>query len=164
MNVMKKLRDSRKNKKGFTLAELIVVLVILAILMAILIPALTGYIRKAQDKQVLAEGRNVLMAAQTALSEQYEAKTDTGTIADVAEKVKAEISDLTDSELTGNYEVIANPDTYKVESLKYDNGKKVAVYSSTGDNKGWTVEKSSEAGVSNGQVVKASTANPPAGE
>ncbi|BFL48036.1 type IV pilin protein [Lactonifactor longoviformis] len=164
MNVMKKLRDSRKNKKGFTLVELIVVLVILAILMAILIPALTGYIRKAQDKQVLAEGRNVLMAAQTALSEQYEAKTDTGTIADVAEKVKAEISDLTDSELTGNYEVIANPDTYKVESLKYDNGKKVAVYSSTGDNKGWTVEKSSEAGVSNGQVVKASTANPPAGE
>lgn len=164
MNVMKKLKDSRKNKKGFTLVELIVVLVILAILMAILIPALTGYIRKAQDKQVLAEGRNVLMAAQTALSEQYEAKTDTGKIADVAADIVAEISDLTDGELTGSYEVVANPDTYKVESLKYDNGKKVAVYSTTGANKGWTVEKSSEAGVGNGQVVKASTPNPPAGE
>lgn len=41
---MKKL-----NKKGFTLIELIVVIAILAILAAILIPAITGYITKAQD-------------------------------------------------------------------------------------------------------------------
>ena len=38
---MKKLR---KNDKGFTLVELIVVLVILALLAAILVPALLGYI------------------------------------------------------------------------------------------------------------------------
>ena len=38
-----------KEKKGFTLVELIVVLVILAILAALLIPALTGYIDKAND-------------------------------------------------------------------------------------------------------------------
>ena len=41
--MFKKLKD----KKGFTLVELIVVLVILAILAALLIPALTGYIDKA---------------------------------------------------------------------------------------------------------------------
>ena len=41
---MKKL-----NKKGFTLIELIVVIAILAILAAILIPAVTGYIAKAQN-------------------------------------------------------------------------------------------------------------------
>ena len=45
--MFKKLKD----KKGFTLVELIVVLVILAILAALLVPALTGYIDKANREQ-----------------------------------------------------------------------------------------------------------------
>ena len=60
-----------KEKKGFTLVELIVVLVILAILAALLIPALTGYINKAKDKQIIAETRQVVMAAQTLVDEAY---------------------------------------------------------------------------------------------
>ena len=43
---MKKV--SKSSKKGFTLVELIVVLVILAILAAMLVPALTGYIKRAR--------------------------------------------------------------------------------------------------------------------
>ena len=54
-----------KDRKGFTLVELIVVLVILAILAALLIPALTGYIDKANKEKVVAETRSVAMAAQT---------------------------------------------------------------------------------------------------
>lgn len=49
---MKKL-----NKKGFTLIELIVVIAILAILAAILIPAVTGYITKANDARDKANCR-----------------------------------------------------------------------------------------------------------
>jgi len=60
-----------KNKKGFTLVELIVVLVILAILAALLIPALTGYIDKANKEKVIATTRMVVMAAQTEASEKY---------------------------------------------------------------------------------------------
>ena len=37
----------RNNKRGFTLVELIVVLTILAVLAAMLIPALQGYIEKS---------------------------------------------------------------------------------------------------------------------
>ena len=60
-----------KDRKGFTLVELIVVLVILAILAALLVPALTGYIDKANQEKVIAECRMVVMAAQTEASEQY---------------------------------------------------------------------------------------------
>lgn len=66
---MRKLKENRK--KGFTLVELIVVLVILAILAALLVPALTGYIDKARDKQIIAETRQAVMAAQTIIDEQY---------------------------------------------------------------------------------------------
>jgi len=51
---MKKL-----NKKGFTLIELIVVIAILAILAAILIPALTNYIKKATDTKNAANCRSL---------------------------------------------------------------------------------------------------------
>lgn len=60
-----------KNKKGFTLVELIVVLVILAILAALLIPALTGYITKANKQKVEAECRMAVMAIQTQATEIY---------------------------------------------------------------------------------------------
>ena len=60
-----------KNQKGFTLVELIVVLVILAILAALLVPALTGYIDKANKEKVIATTRMVVMAAQTEISEKY---------------------------------------------------------------------------------------------
>ncbi len=61
----------RLNNKGFTLVELIVVLVILAILAALLIPSLTGYIDRARQESIVAETRMVVMAAQTVLSEDY---------------------------------------------------------------------------------------------
>lgn len=68
-----------KNQKGFTLVELIVVLVILAILAAMLVPALTGYIDKANNQKIKAATRQVVMAAQTEVSEAYASKTLTET-------------------------------------------------------------------------------------
>ena len=69
--MLKKLWNKKNDKKGFTLVELIVVLIILAILAALLIPALTGYIDKAKNKQIIAETRQAVMAAQTLLDEVY---------------------------------------------------------------------------------------------
>lgn len=61
----------KNKKKGFTLVELIVVLAILAILAAMLVPALTGYIDKANEKKILATARQYYVAAQTVVSEAY---------------------------------------------------------------------------------------------
>ncbi|NLC64653.1 MAG: prepilin-type N-terminal cleavage/methylation domain-containing protein, partial [Erysipelothrix sp.] len=53
----------RKNKKGFTLVELIVVIAILAILALILVPAITGYVSKANKSKNQANARAVYTTA-----------------------------------------------------------------------------------------------------
>lgn len=60
-----------KKSKGFTLVEVIIVLVIIAIMAAVLIPSLVGYIDKAREKSHIAEARQVYTAAQTAVSDAY---------------------------------------------------------------------------------------------
>ena len=41
----------RLNKKGFTLVELLVVIVILGVIMSIAIPSITSSIERSKDKQ-----------------------------------------------------------------------------------------------------------------
>ena len=65
----------KKNNKGFTLVELIVVLVILAILAAILTPALLGYIDRARSEKDYSTAQTVRVAAQAVIDEAYGANT-----------------------------------------------------------------------------------------
>ena len=93
-------------KNGFTLVELIVVLVILAILAAMLVPALTGYIDKANKEKVTAECRQVVMAAQTEASTLY-GKVDGGKIISIPDPdgLGKKIADL--SETNGKFAITA---------------------------------------------------------
>jgi prepilin-type N-terminal cleavage/methylation domain-containing protein len=59
------------NKKGITLVEVIVVLIIMAVLSGILVASYTGYIDKAKDDAALVEARAVYLAATTVYHELY---------------------------------------------------------------------------------------------
>ena len=116
-----------KDRKGFTLVELIVVLVILAILAALLIPALTGYIDKANKEKIVSECRMVVMAAQTEASELY-GKMDGGKLAfdtktNTADKYDTAVKDL--SETKGKFAIVLYDDG-TVNTVQYWNS-------------GWTV-------------------------
>lgn len=65
---MLKLKRQLKNQKGFTLVELIVVLVILAILAAFTIPAMLGFVEDAKGKAAIVKAREVYVAAQSTIT------------------------------------------------------------------------------------------------
>lgn len=127
--MFKKLKD----KKGFTLVELIVVLVILAILAALLIPALTGYIDKANKEKVVSETRMVVMAAQTELSEAY-GKAGAGkkiaTSTDDNATLTSAITTLSEIKSSAHFKVEATAGA-KITKVTYDDGNFVCVFNAS---------------------------------
>ncbi len=135
----------KNDKKGFTLVELIVVLVILAILAALLVPALTGYIDKAKRKSIVAETRQVVMAAQTLVDEAYGNKT-AGTAVTVGENNNTTTYDVDFEAIQHlaevNGEIVSvtlnaaelndvHPAGTVVATVVYKNGGKKCTYSAT---------------------------------
>lgn len=123
-----KKENGKKNLKGFTLVEIIVVLVILAILAAAMIPALTGYIEKSRQKTAVSEARSVLTALQTVASEEYAKGTvfdeDNTTLTDDNIEEAAGLTDADDANI--NY--VAVNENGKIEHFSYLSSSGLTVY------------------------------------
>ena len=69
MSVMNKLMNTKLNKKGFTLAELLIVVAIIAVLVAISIPIFTTQLEKSRESTDAANLRAAYATAAAAVLE-----------------------------------------------------------------------------------------------
>lgn len=89
------LREKLKNRKGFTLIEIIVVIVILAVLMAVAVPSVMSYIGEGNKAKYESVARTVLVNTQTeyakAVSGAYDESKATGNESALIDKVKEKV-------------------------------------------------------------------------
>lgn len=71
MKKLTKLNQLKQDKKGFTLIEIVIVLVIVAILSAMLVPSMMGWIDDSKKKSFLQEARSALTATQAEIANLY---------------------------------------------------------------------------------------------
>lgn len=106
---MKTLKNKMKNKKGFTLMEMLIVVAIMVVLVAVSIPVFTNQLNKAKtttDDANLRAARSVAMTSAMLLS------------------AKETVEDFAD----GHY--------YNVETGKFQDAKPTPGYGQAGDNAG----------------------------
>lgn len=103
------MKKKNKNRKGFSLVELIVCLVIMAILAAALVPTLIGYIKQTRQSNYKNECASAVSAAQTIISSAYADSNSTyNNQSDAGKDVKI------NSAGTGLEAVSADTDVYQV--------------------------------------------------
>lgn len=104
----------KKNRKGFTLVELIVVIAILGILMLIAVPRFAGFRESAAIKADVASAANIGKAAELYLSEGKELSGEDNSSIDISQLKAAGLLDK---------------DEYEPQSKRYedDNGFSVTV-------------------------------------
>ena len=126
----------RKKKKGFTLIELMAVIAIIAILAAVLVPTVTGYIERSKKTAVITQTRNVVSAVET-----HNATAGSGdqiklddTLSTITNKIGTDLlSDVTklDSELKYATMKDINTDTNAIKNIKIDSNGKITSYISS---------------------------------
>lgn len=131
---MKLLQSLKKDKKGFTLIEMIVVIVIIGILLAILVPGMFKYIERAKEKQVEVDARTAYLEAQIQFADAFATKVPDDAYAEITmDGIKSA------SGVNGNMHIEYTKSTGKITKFLYQDtgsGKSVEYDVSAGT---WTI-------------------------
>lgn len=89
---MKILNKIKNNKKGFTLVEIIVVVVILAVLLAIAVPSVLRYLDEADNAKYTSQARAALTTAQAEFVKAYSSdrKVTTTEVSSMVKEIRYE--------------------------------------------------------------------------
>lgn len=132
---MNRWKHIREDRNGFTLVEVLAVLVIIAILAAVAIPTMSGFISDARNKSYTSQARNVYVAAQAAALEQ-EGTNNGIAVASVVEytrgdgsKYIARVEALLGNDVESGSSFKITLDGNKVEEIEYtpEDGKKITI-------------------------------------
>jgi type IV pilus assembly protein PilA len=83
LETLRKRLGREENESGFTLIELMVVVLIIAILIAIAIPTFLGARTRAQDRQAQSNLRNAFAAEKVVYTDDQEYTTNAGTLSGI---------------------------------------------------------------------------------
>ena len=133
------LKKARENKKGFTLAELLVVVAIVGILVAISIPVFTAQLTKARlatNQANMRAAKAAAVAAYLTDGEEHEVVYNYDIVSGEVSKVTGTVTQATNAEKNLDPEAGTNPvtgaDKYTKFSVKVaasaDGGSKVTLY------------------------------------
>ena len=131
-----------KKKKGFTIIELMAVIAIIAILAAVLVPTVSGYITRSKKTAVITQVRTIVNAVESynatstsGINDNDQLGSPTGIDTAAKKLVNAEliaagdINKLNTSVTIGMYKRI-NADSDALNKITYDTSSKVFKYDS----------------------------------
>ncbi len=110
--MLKREEDRKKNKRAFTLIELIIVIAIIGILIAILVPSMLGFLNEAKRTTALANARTMYSTSAAAVT--FEMTTSTAATVTIAGAANKTYELFTGKKLTD-----AGTATAELEKLGY---------------------------------------------
>ncbi len=144
-----RLKAHARDTHGFTLVELIVVLVIIALLAAAAGPAFLGYLDKAKMNSTLNDAKKIYLAAQSMVEDAHNDLVDPDSR--ITLDKMSELTGIEFEEGTPPYQIVyektynsSNPENkmYIISQFTYSDGTFTAKYNRNGtgaDNEIWTV-------------------------